>query len=110
MIDEWHGQHPEIELDDLLKEGRTAFSDEYHEKVTRARDWYEVCVVCGKRTTRDRGIGVIFGQGGAILLHPDDVAEAEIHDRGYLGNFMVGPECGKRIPREYRVNPRMVKS
>lgn len=104
-MSEWHGKRPLIDLNDLLKEGRRAFSEDYHERVTQTQNWYEICVVCGKRTTKDRGIGVIFGWGGAMLVHPDDRADAELNDDGYMGGFMVGPECGKKIPQEYRIDP-----
>lgn len=80
-----------------------AFSEDYHEALTKARDDFEVCVVCGKRTTRERGITVLFGLGGSALIHPEDNEEAMVEDSGYLGHFMVGPECGKKIPEEYRV-------
>lgn len=107
MNDQWTGKHGHVYINDYLKPGRHAWSDEYHDKVSRARDYYEVCIVCGKRTTRDRGIPVVLGLGGCYLIHPDDVEEAQRHDSGYLGAHMVGPECGRNIPHEFRMpHPR----
>jgi len=90
-------------LDDYLAEGQEPFSERYHDKVRSAKDDYEVCIVCGKRTTRDRGIRLVLGAGATGLIPPHLYDEAYQLDDGFLGGFMVGPECGKRVPMEYRV-------
>jgi hypothetical protein len=90
-------------LEDYLPEGRHGFSDDYHEKVSKAKNDYEVCIVCGRRTTTDRGIRLILGSGGTGLVPPHLYDEAYTSDSGFMGGFMVGPECGKKIPSEYRV-------
>lgn len=94
-----HGWGPE--LSDLLKAGRTAWSDDYRN--SRYVDTFECCIVCGKRTTAADGIVVVLGDGGDTLLHPADALEAETADPGFMGMWLVGPECGKAIPAEYRV-------
>ena len=95
-------------VDDFLPPGRYAFSDVYHEKVQKAQDWYEVCIACGRRTTTERGIRLVLGAGATGLVPPELYEEAYRLDNGFLGSFMVGPECGKKIPAKYRVTgPRV---
>lgn len=103
MRDDWVGKNGHVWIDDYLKPGRRAWSEDYHDKIVKARDWYEVCIVCGKRTTRERGIPVVIGLGGGALIHPDDVDEAQEHDSGFLGAHIIGPECGRKIPQEFRM-------
>ena len=93
--------HPILELNDYLKPGRTAWGEEYQNSPNA--NGYECCLACGRRTVEGRGYTVILGLGGSRLIHPDDEQAAEQHDLGYMGVWMVGPECGKRIPKEYRV-------
>lgn len=92
--------HPILDLEDYLKPGRTAWSDDYRN--SRYADLHECCIACGRRTVEGRGITVVLGLGGSRLIHPDDEEAAEMHDLGYMGVWMVGPECGKAIPQEYR--------
>jgi hypothetical protein len=93
-----HGWGPE--LNEFLKDGRTAWSDAYND--SKHTDSFECCIVCGKRTTQDKGIAVVLGAGGQTLVHPTDADEAESNDNGFMGMWLVGPECGKAIPTEYR--------
>jgi len=60
------------------------------------------CAVCG-RTIRNeaRAVWVHIVDGGGVILHRDDEA-AYASDGGDLGLYPVGPECAKRIPKEYR--------
>lgn len=54
------------------------------------------CTVCGKKT--NNFVGVIVGDGGATIVHPEDVDKAQ--DGGFMGWFAVGTECIKKIPKE----------
>jgi hypothetical protein len=94
-----HGWGPD--LDEVLAEGRHAWSDDY--AASKHADEFECCIVCGRKTTRERGIPVLLGGGGSSLLDARDMIEAEDADPGFMGVWLVGPECGKRIPAQYRV-------
>jgi hypothetical protein len=98
-VTEW-ATHPILELNDYLKPGRTAFSDEYHNSPNAEE--HNCCIVCGRKTRDNKGITVLLGLGGTGLIHPDDEAAAESRDMGYMGVWMVGPDCGADIPAEYR--------
>jgi hypothetical protein len=93
-------KHPILELSDYLKAGRYAFSDQYHESAHA--ESHACCIVCGRKTTTESGITVILGLGGTGLIHPEDEEKAEWSDGGYMGVWMLGPECGKDVPDEYR--------
>jgi hypothetical protein len=63
---------------------------------------YVACVCCGRKTGRGR-ITIALGAGGFGLIHPDDVTAGENFDLGWLGIYVLGSVCGKRIPAEYRI-------
>lgn len=73
--------------------------DANEERANRAG--LEPCATCG-RGVRE-GWFVVVVDGGAALLHPDhwDDPAAEA-DPGYMGGWILGPECGKHVPGEYR--------
>jgi len=91
-------------LQDYLKPGRSAWSDDYHNSPHANTD--EGCVVCGKRTTPEKRIVVCLTGGGDVLVRPEDEEreEREDADGGFMGRWSVGPECGRAIPQEYRVS------
>jgi hypothetical protein len=91
---------PILDLNDYIK--GTAWSDAYHDSPNAHT--HECCIACGRRTVAPRGITVVLGTGGSGLIHPDDNDAAAAHDPGYMGSWMVGPECGRAIPKAYRVN------
>jgi len=98
-----HGWGPD--LSEFLAQGRHAWSDEYQD--SKYADEFECCIVCGRRTTAEKGITVLLGGGGDALIDPRDAQEAEDKDPGgFMGAWLVGPECGKRIPARYRVLKR----
>lgn len=88
-------------LRDYLAPGRTPWSDDYNDS-PYANDFH-VCIVCGK-TTKGNGISVALTNGGDTLVLPHDIEREENENAGaYMGVWTVGPECGKRIPAEYRL-------
>jgi hypothetical protein len=94
-----HGWGPD--LHEVLAQGHNAWGDEY--QASKYADDYECCIVCGRRTTSERGIAVVLGGGSDSLIDPRDMIEAEDADPGFMGVWLIGPECGRRIPVEYRV-------
>jgi hypothetical protein len=94
-----HGWGPD--LHEVLKDGRYAWSDDY--QASEHADELECCIVCGRQTTIERGIAVVLGGGSDSLIDPRDIIEAEEADPGFMGVWLIGPECGKRIPVAYRV-------
>lgn len=68
---------------------------------TRARDRdLEPCTTCGRGVKPGNGWLVEVIDGGAHIaapgLGPDTTAP------GYMGVWVLGPECGKHVPREFR--------
>jgi len=64
----------------------------------------ERCSVCGKPTSQqNKGLGVIVGDGGFLIIHPED-SELEIasNGAGYMGWWAVGSECIKKVPKEFQ--------
>lgn len=88
-------------LQDYLKPGRYAWSDAYDN--SPHRDDPECCIVCGK-IANGNWIGVILGKGGDVLIEPKDDEWYAANDNGYMGHWIVGPECGKKVPAKYRTN------
>ena len=93
-----HGWGPNLE--EFLKEGCHAWGEGYHD--SQYSGDFECCVACGRRTTEGKGITVVLGGGGAELLDPADIDEAAHNDPGFMGMWLVGPECGKKIPADFR--------
>lgn len=64
----------------------------------------EPCATCGRGVKDGSGWLVTVTDGGAQLVHPDDTADAQAADpAGFMGEWLLGPECGKRVPHDYRV-------
>lgn len=87
-------------LRNYLKPGRHPWSEEYQNS-PRA-DNPDTCIVCGKYAGAN-GIGVILTEGGDTLVEPAD-DDKEARTSGYMGHWIVGPECGSKIPAKYRTN------
>ncbi len=64
----------------------------------------ERCTVCGKVTSQqNKGLGVIVGEGGSSIIHPEDNDLAiETAPAGYMGWWAVGSECIKKVPKEFQ--------
>jgi hypothetical protein len=88
-------------LQDYLKPGRFAWSDDYHNSPHANTEGG--CIVCGKQTSPAKRITVILTGGGDELVRPED-EERVLADSGYMGHWAVGSECGRAIPQEYRVS------
>lgn len=75
------------------------------------------CVLCGKRlparAINDKGLYVHIGQGGSSIMRADlpivegagggdcAVLSDGTIDTGDMGWFQIGPDCAKKIGREY---------
>jgi hypothetical protein len=92
-----HGWGPNLE--DFIKPGQTVWPDGYAQEIP----WDQSCVVCARKVNPGRGVWICVGAGGSVMIHPDDITEAEDADPGFMGHVLVGPECGKTIPTEYRL-------
>ena len=89
------------DLRDYLKPGRTPWSDDYNN--SRHANEEGCCIVCGKMT-KGNGITVALTNGGDTLVLPADTEREEYENGGaYMGEWTVGPECGSKIPQEYRI-------
>lgn len=84
-------------LSDYLKTGRYPWSEAYQEVM----DNHDRCIVCGKRVGAN-AIWVVLGEGGDVLIAPENDEDAMATDSGYMGWWPVGPECGRTVPAEYR--------
>lgn len=64
----------------------------------------ERCTVCGKLTSQqNKGLGVIVGDGGSAIIHPEDnELEIATNGAGYMGWWAVGSECIKKVPKEFQ--------
>jgi hypothetical protein len=80
-------------------------SDRSQNRITKAEDagdpW---CTVCGAKLNLDRAQRVRIVGGGALVLHPDDVAEYDSrpYDGGDMGEWLTGPECARLVPAAFR--------
>ena len=85
-------------LADYLKPGRFAWSDAWQETDLHA----DRCIVCGRMTkSGTTRITVELTDGGDHFVTPQD-ANPESNP-GYMGAWVVGSECSKDIPSEYRM-------
>lgn len=88
-------------LTEYLAPGRFPWSDKYNDSPHAYSE--NACIVCGK-LTKGNGIDVALTNGGDTLVLPQNIEREEIENAGaYMGVWTVGPECGKRIPAEYRL-------
>ncbi len=64
----------------------------------------ERCTVCGKVTSQqNKGLGVIVGEGGSSIIHPEDNELAiKTAPASYMGWWAVGSECIKKVPKEFQ--------
>ena len=64
----------------------------------------EACACCGhKITNQATAHAVIVSDGGSTLIHKDDEGqEIRSQNAGFMGSFAVGPECARKIPKDYR--------
>lgn len=69
--------------------------------IREPRDNEYPCAVCGNRIPKWTH-SVLLGNGGASLLTPEE-AKAARNDPGFMASYPIGPECRKRIPKEYVV-------
>lgn len=69
----------------------------------------EACVCCGKAVKPGNGsrIWIIYGDALAPVASYDEMSKYEGDwVAGDLGSLPIGPDCAKKIPKEYRVpNP-----
>lgn len=64
------------------------------------RKGLEPCATCGKGVKPGNGWMVEVVDGGAMIAKP---GQADESDSGYMGCWVLGPECGKHVPAGYRV-------
>lgn len=57
------------------------------------------CEFCGRGVRPDQGWWVHAIDGGHTLI---DLSEQYVPDAGDMGWWILGPECGKQIPKEFR--------
>ncbi|MDN5893926.1 MAG: hypothetical protein L0H93_07855 [Nocardioides sp.] len=68
---------------------------------TRARDaGLEPCTVCGRGVKPDSGWVVEVVDGGAHIAAPGQPVDRD--DSGYMGAWVLGSECAKRVPVAFR--------
>jgi hypothetical protein len=78
------------------------FGPKYQIQADKNRIGFLNCVFCGRDTSKQgNSWGVIVGEGGAAIVHPEDNEIASTCG-GYMGWFPVGSECIKSIPAEFR--------
>lgn len=108
-------------VNDIIRRDRTAapalpafLSDEalgfdlmQNDEAARARrgrvyaDDSEPCMFCGRKANAERGWWIRLATNGHLIAM--DADEAEVEASGYdQGCFLVGPECGRKIPAAYR--------
>ena len=61
----------------------------------------EPCCMCGKTTKFATKYAVCIGGGARTIIHGEDTTLAEEVDNGFMGYYAVGPECRKKLPKEY---------
>ena len=64
------------------------------------RKGMEPCATCGKGVKPGNGWMVEVVDGGAGVAQP---GQADETDPGYMGCWVLGPECGKHVPAAFRV-------
>ena len=78
----------------------------YEKRYTAAiKKGLEPCTICGRGVAEGRGWGVLAVNGGDFLAVDQwDSWETDqtVDHAGDMGFWLLGPECGKRIPSEYR--------
>jgi hypothetical protein len=83
-------------------ETENLFGEKYQTKSAQGLIGFLNCVFCGRDTSKQgNSFGVIVGEGGAVIVHPEDNELAKTCG-GYMGWFPVGSECIKSIPAEFR--------
>jgi len=60
----------------------------------------EPCATCGRGVRPGNGWTVEVIDGGNNIAHPG--LGADTSDPGYMGVWVLGPECGRHVPREFR--------
>lgn len=60
----------------------------------------EPCATCGRGVRPGNGWLVVVIDGGAHIAAVD--SEPDENDPGYMGAWVLGPECGKHVPSGYR--------
>jgi hypothetical protein len=84
-------------------EANNLFGPKYQIKSDKNLLGFLNCIFCGRDTSKQgNSLGVIVGEGGAVVVHPEDDELAQ--DAGHMGWFPVGSECIKEIPAEFRAN------
>jgi len=72
----------------------------YRAQVRAASLGLEPCERCGRGIVAGRGWWVeVTGGGGLVVLAG---ASVDTEDRGYMGHYLLGAECAKRVPLAYR--------
>jgi len=56
------------------------------------------CTICGRGVRKGWLVEVV--NGGTHIAHPD--LDYDQNDPGWLGDWILGPECAKEIPLEFR--------
>ena len=84
-------------------EANNLFGPKYQIKADKNLLGFLNCIFCGRDTSKQgNSLGVIVGEGGAVVVHPQD-NEIAATCGGYMGWFPVGSECIKEIPAEFRM-------
>lgn len=62
----------------------------------------EPCELCGRGVSKDgNGFWIEVVDGGSAIAKPGTADES---DSGYMGHYLVGPECGRKVPAAYRAD------
>jgi hypothetical protein len=92
-----------VDVYTYLPKGREVWSDKYHEH----GDYHPLrCIACGRMVKPEAAVHIVLGGGGNGLYPAEGFNEdtAMEEDDGYLGAAVLGPECGRTIPAEYRID------
>ncbi len=68
-------------------------------QVKASKAGLETCEFCGRGVRQGFGWWVHAVNGGTTLI---DLSEQYVDEGGDMGWWMLGPECGKQIPKEFR--------
>jgi len=75
-------------------------SNQHKRRRLAAARGLESCELCGRGVRPLQGWAVHAIHGGAYLA--DLVNESPIDDRGDMGWWILGPECGRKVPETHR--------
>lgn len=75
-------------------------SKDYERNIDRLGEHSNTCVCCGRRTAEKHFIHAHIGWE-AVDTENEDLSEIESESQGF---FPIGPECAKKLPKEFIFN------